>query len=106
MWWGGEAMTDEVFAARIEEARHKIESLPEDQRGPLLRLLDETSRRQANLRVSFAHLRRLLDDWRLQVKYMAFDLEATKRELADLRRQQDEESTQDDKDPQDDNASE
>ncbi|MDM8005953.1 MAG: hypothetical protein QUV05_07385 [Phycisphaerae bacterium] len=87
-------MTDEVFAAHIEEARHKIESLPENQRGPLLRFLDETSRRQANLRVSFAHLRRLLDDWRLQVKYMAFDLEATRRELAELRRRQE------DSDPQ------
>ncbi len=99
-------MTDEVFAARIEEARHKIESLPEDQRGPLLRLLDETSRRQENLKVSFAHLRRLLDDWRLQVKYMAFDLEATKRELAELRRQQDENDTQDDKNTQDDSGAE
>ena len=90
-------MTDEVFAARIEEARHKIESLPEDQREPLLRLLDETFQRQVDLKVSFAHLRCLLDDWRIKVKYMAFDLEATKRELAELRRQQGDKGPQDDK---------
>ena len=90
-------MTDEVFAARIEEARHKIESLPEEQREPLLKLLDETFQRQVDLKVSFAHLRCLLDDWRIKVKYMAFDLEATKRELAELRRQQGDKGTQDDK---------
>ncbi len=82
-------MTDEVFAVRIEEARRKIETLPEDQRGPLLKLLDETFQRQLDLKMNFSKLRYLLDDWRVRMKYMAFDLEATKRELADLRRGQD-----------------
>ena len=92
-------MTDEVFAARIEEARRKIDSLPEGQREPLLRLLDETFQRQRDLKLSFAKLRHLLDDWRIRVKYMAFDLEATKRELAELRRQQGEKGEQGDRDP-------
>jgi len=89
-------MTDEVFAARIEEARRKIDCLPEDQREPLLRLLDETFQRQKDLKLNFAKLRYLLDDWRIKVKYMAFDLEATKRELADLRRKQGEKGEQGD----------
>jgi hypothetical protein len=79
-------MTDDVFAARIEEARRKIDSLPEDQREPLIRLLDETFKRQKDIRINFAKLRQLLDDWRIKVKYMTFDLEATRRELAELRR--------------------
>ena len=83
-------MTDEVFAARIEEARRKIDCLPEGQREPLLRLLDETFERQRDLKLNFSKLRHLLDDWRIRIKYMAFDLEATKRELADLRRRQEE----------------
>ncbi|HPD28634.1 MAG TPA: hypothetical protein PLL20_01470 [Phycisphaerae bacterium] len=82
-------MTDEVFAVRIEEARRKIETLPEDQREPLLRLLHETLQRQSDLKMNFSKLRYLLDDWRVKMKYMAFDLEATKRELAELRRRQD-----------------
>ena len=87
-------MTDEVFAARIEEARRKIDSLPESQREPLLRLLDETFERQRDLKLNFTRLRHLLDDWRVKVKYMTFDLEATKRELAELRRQQGDKGTQ------------
>jgi hypothetical protein len=81
-------MTDDAFAARIEQARRKIESLPEDQRGPLLNLLRETCERQKDMKTSFSRLHHLLDDWRIKMKYMAFDLEATKRELADLRRKQ------------------
>ncbi len=81
-------MTDEVFATHIEEARRRIEALPEREREPLLRFLDETFKRQTDLKLSFTKLRHLLDDWRIKVKYMAFDLEATKRELADLRRKQ------------------
>lgn len=82
-------MTEEVFALQIEEARRKIETLPENQREPLLRLLNETLQRQSDLKINFAKLRELLDDWRVKMKYMAFDLEATKRELAELRRRQD-----------------
>lgn len=81
-------MTDDVFAARVDEARRKIESLPENQRESLMQLLDETCQRQVDLKVSFSRLRHTLDDWRMRMKYMAFDLEATKRELAELRRKQ------------------
>jgi hypothetical protein len=84
----GPEMNDDAFADRIEEARRKIESLPEDQREPLFRLLDETRQRHHDLTSNFSRLRHLMDDWRIKMKYLTFDLEATKRELAELRRKQ------------------
>jgi hypothetical protein len=87
-------MTDEAFTARIEEARRKIDSLPENEREPLLKLLQETSKRHTDLKDNFSRLRHLLDDWRVKLKYMAFDLEATKRELTELRRKQGDKGTQ------------
>jgi len=83
-------MDDSVFAARIEEARKKIDSLPEDQRDPLLKLLAETCERHVTLRHGFDRLRNLLQDWRVKIKYLTFDVEASRRELADLRRKQQE----------------
>jgi len=79
-------MNDATFIARLEEARQKIESLPADQQASLKALLEETRERHQSLKESFTGLHQDLEDWRLNMKYVAFDLEATRRELADLRK--------------------
>ena len=79
-------MTDETFHAKLSEIRQQIHALPEAQRGPLLSLLDETRDRYDQLKTNFARTREALDDWRLTMKYLIFDREASRNEHDELRR--------------------
>ena len=79
-------MNDETFYKKLEEARSRIDALPEEDRARLSALLDETKDRHHQIKSSMQRLRHALDDWRVHNRYLMFDLEATKREAAELRR--------------------
>ena len=81
-------MDTQTFETRIAESRKQIDQLPEENREALLELLEETMKRHSQIQGHMDRLRELLGDWRVKIKYLRFDLEATKRELSDLRRQQ------------------
>lgn len=81
-------MDDSTFKARMEEMQIQIASLPDDQRGPLQALMQETRDRHEQIKLATAQARDALDDWRLLMKYLIFDREAIRRELDDLRRRQ------------------
>ena len=81
-------MNDHVFEARISETRQQIKALPVQQRDAVMAVLEDTLRRHAQIQHHVDRLRDLLADWRVRIKYLRFDLEATRRELAELRRQQ------------------
>lgn len=80
-------MNQDVFHAKIAEAQERIRQLPEDQRGPLTALLNETVRRHDEMKQNFSKIHDALAEWQLMVKYLIFDREATIRERDDLRRQ-------------------
>ena len=86
---GGNEMTDEILNARLAEAREKINALPADQRAPLLALVEETCQRHAELKKNFSRVNEAVDEWRLLMKYLIFDREATRRELDQLRKRLD-----------------
>lgn len=86
---GGNEMTDEVLNAKLAEAREKINALPADQRGPLLALVEETRQRHVELKKNFSRVHEAVDEWRLLMKYLIFDREATRRELDQLRKRLD-----------------
>jgi len=79
-------MTDEAFLARLAELDAQIRTLPESRQPPLLALLQETRQRHEQLKASFARIHEAADEWRLQIKYLLFDREATRRERDHLRR--------------------
>ena len=79
-------MNDETFYEKLEEARTKIDALPEEDRTRLSTLLDETKDRHSQIKSGMQRLRHALDDWRVHNRYLVFDLEATKREVTELRR--------------------
>lgn len=79
-------MLDETFNTKITEARERISQLPEDQRGPLMTLLDETVNRHEEMKHNFARIHDAVAEWQLMVKYLIFDREATIRERDELRR--------------------
>lgn len=73
-------MNSETFQNQLEDLTAKIDALPVEQRGPLLALVEETKRRQAELTKDVAAATDALADWRIAVKYAVFDREAARRE--------------------------
>lgn len=79
-------MNEQDFQQRLGDLIKQIDSLPESQRGPLHDLARETRDRHERMRKTVSDLQESLDYLRLSVKYLVFDLEATRRENEYLRR--------------------
>ncbi len=77
---------DQTFQARLAEARQRIDTLPVEVRAGLLALLEETRQRHEEMKANLTRTREAMDDWRLVMKYVVFDHEATQRERDGLRR--------------------
>jgi hypothetical protein len=83
-----EEMDEITFQRKMQELMSRIQAMPEssdqpdqpDQAGAL------AGERRDRIKASVAELQESLDYLRLSVKYLVFDLEATRRENAYLRR--------------------
>ena len=60
--------------------------MPEPTRSRLMELAKETQDRHNQLKTTFSKLQEGIDYLRLHIKYLLFDLEATKRENTSLRK--------------------
>ena len=78
-------MDDQAFDARMDDLRRTLDTLPEPHRDRLLRLVEETFRRHEAIKQAIAQRSEHLDTLRLTMNYLLFDLEATKRENAELK---------------------
>jgi len=79
-------MDEATFQKKLKELISQIETLPEGERKRLRELAEETKARHANIKKSVTQLQENIDFLRLWIKYMIFDLEATRRENAYLRK--------------------
>ena len=79
-------MDEQRFQAKLNELLERIKELPAEQRGPLTDIADKARQRHQRVQATAAELHEALDHLRLSVKYLVFDLEATRRENAYLRR--------------------
>jgi regulator of replication initiation timing len=79
-------MDDRAFQQKFTELMGRISELPEGDRARLQQLAEETRQRRERLAASIGELQESLDHLRLTVKYLVFDLEATRRENTYLRR--------------------
>ena len=71
---------------KLEQLIKDISSVPLPQRDKLLELANRTSKCHKQLTESIARLQSSLDGLRLSVKYLVFDLEATRRENHELKK--------------------
>ena len=78
-------MDETIFQTKLAELMGEISTLPVSEREKLENLAKETQERHQQLRQSINSLQESLDWLRLSVKYLVFDLEATRRENAYLR---------------------
>ena len=96
-------MDEQAFQMKLAELMNKIKELPEQERPTMERLAQEAKKRRERIQSSVAELQESLDYLRLTVKYLVFDLEATRRENAYLRKLVEqanrEDAAQDDADP-------
>jgi hypothetical protein len=79
-------MNEQDFQARLGELMNQINDVPENEQGDLLRMVEETRTRHDRMKKTIGDLQESLDYLRLSVKYLVFDLEATRRENAYLRK--------------------
>jgi len=99
-------MDEKAFQVRFNDLLARINKLPEEQRDRLERLASETRDRRERIQQSVNELQESIDGLRLSVKYLVFDLEATRRENAYLRRLVEESNRRDQRehDAEDDGA--
>jgi hypothetical protein len=83
-------MNDQDLQAKLAELMGEISTLPPTERRKLEQLATETRVRHERLRQTVNSLQESLDYLRLSIKYLVFDLEATRRENGYLRKMLDE----------------
>jgi hypothetical protein len=76
---------DTQFNHKLAELMDQIDTLPEEHRQRLSELAERTRQRHEKLKSTVEGLQESLDYLRVSVKYLVFDLEATRRENAYLR---------------------
>jgi len=79
-------MDDAVFEERINELVKEIGSVPAPKRARLMELARKTGQSHKKLTQSVERLQESLDCLRVSVKYLVFDLEATRRENVALKK--------------------
>ena len=78
-------MKENEFQTRLTKLLEQINTLPETDRPKLEALAAETQTRHQRMKKTISDLQDSLDHLRLSVKYLVFDLEATRRENKYLR---------------------
>ena len=78
-------MTENEFQSKLGELLTQIDTLPESERPKLETLAAESRKRHEKMKQTIGELQESLDYLRLSVKYLVFDLEATRRENKYLR---------------------
>ncbi len=87
-------MNEETFQRKLSELIAEISTLPAGDRDKLELLAEQTRERHRQLKDTVNSLQESIDFVRLSIKYMLFDLEATRRENDSLRKMLDDNSSQ------------
>lgn len=91
-------MDEATFQKRLAELIDEIDTLPPGERDKLRTLAAETRKRHDEIRKTVGGLQDAIDALRLSIKYLLFDLEATRRENEYLRKMLEQEPGQNNND--------
>ncbi|MCR4320600.1 MAG: hypothetical protein NUV74_09745 [Candidatus Brocadiaceae bacterium] len=83
-------MDEKAFHEKLLDLIEQIKRFPEAKRESLEMVAGELGKKYEDLRKSLVLLQDTLDSLRLNVKYLLFDLDATKKENTALRKKQEE----------------
>ncbi len=79
-------MNENEFQTKLTELMGEISALPAGEREKFAKLADQTRKQHEQITQTVSSLQESLDYLRLSIKYLVFDLEATKRENGYLRK--------------------
>jgi len=79
-------MNEQDFQNKLSELLQQIGQLPSPEKEQLQVLADDAQDRHQKMRKTVSELQESLDYLRLSIKYLVFDLEATRRENQYLRK--------------------
>lgn len=79
-------MNEQDFQSKLTDLMQQLDSLPSPAREQLRELATDTRDRHARMKKTVGELQDSLDYLRLSIKYLVFDLEATRRENQYLRK--------------------
>ena len=79
-------MDETTFQKRLVELLSEIATLPASERSKLELLVADTKKKHEQLQATATGVQENLDYLRMAIKYLLFDLEATRRENAYLRK--------------------
>ncbi|MEM7627214.1 MAG: hypothetical protein AAF333_16585 [Planctomycetota bacterium] len=79
-------MNENDFQKKLGDLMGEISTLPKAEREKLEKLAQQTQERHGKLKKTVGELQESLDYLRLSIKYLVFDLEATRRENGYLRK--------------------
>ena len=82
-------MPKKTFEARLAELREKMRGLSAEQQAAIEGMFEEAGRRFQALQQNRAKQQAAMEDWRLIVDYVLFDLEIARTELARSRPRRD-----------------
>jgi chromosome segregation ATPase len=94
-------MNESDFQKKLGELMGEISTLPKAERDKLAALAEQTKDRHNKLKKTVGELQESLDYLRLSIKYLVFDLEATRRENTYLRQMLEESTGKDSPDGSD-----
>ncbi len=79
-------MDEALFESKLNELVKEIGSVPASEQKKLILLTRRTKQSRKKLESSISNLQESLDYLRVSIKYLLFDLEATKRENSYLKK--------------------
>lgn len=79
-------MDEAAFKQQLNDLVSEIKLLPETERQKLTMLAEQTRQRHEDIKKTVSSLHESIDFLRLSIKYLLFDLEATRRENKYLRK--------------------
>lgn len=87
-------MDEKAFQTKLTELMGEISTLPKAEREKLEDMAQKTKARHQKLKKTVGDLQESLDYLRLSIKYLVFDLEATRRENRYLRKMLEEDTAE------------
>jgi len=79
-------MNEQDFQTKLTELMGEIRALPQERREKMTKVADQTRQSHEQVKQTVNSLQESLDYLRLSIKYLVFDLEATRRENGYLRK--------------------
>ena len=79
-------MSEQEFQSKLADLMSQLQTVPAAERDAMMKMACDTKTRHETVSKTISELQESIDTLRLSIKYLVFDLEATRRENGHLRK--------------------